>query len=191
MCDTLLEDCSICLEHIINDDLKQKTVCQHTFHASCLSRWTQANNSCPLCRNKLSTYPLQLPPTASAGETDVAYVPLPFWFTRDEHLIIPEVAYNHSMRTVININFAELSDLELADLILEEDENQPSLYSFALEPEEYQPSGSSHVSRIDDTRLFMSGGVVGALPLYLTSQFNLFPESNEPSGSVNRERVAY
>ena len=192
MCDILAEDCSICLEPIINDDLKQKTVCQHTFHASCLLEWTRHNNSCPLCRNQLSTYPLQLPPTASAGETDgIAYIPLAFWFNRDERLIIPEVAYNHSMRTVIDISFAALSDLELADLILEEDENQPSLYSFALEPEEYQPSGSSMVSRIDDVRLFMSGGVVGALPLYLTMPFNLFPESNEPSGSFNGARVAY
>jgi hypothetical protein len=172
MCDILAEDCSICLEYINSDDLKQKTVCQHTFHASCLSRWTQANNSCPLCRNKLSTYPLQLPPTASAGETDVAYIPLPFWFTRDEHLLIPEVAYNHSMRTVIDISFAALSDL-----IIEEDENQPLMnnYSFALEPERPQPSGTQNRSRIGLN--------------YLTTSFNMFPESYVPSGSVNGARV--
>ena len=81
-----------------------------------------------------------------------------------------------------NILFASA---EAINVIVEEDENQPSLYSFALE------RVAQHVSRIDDTRLFMSGGVVGALPLYLTVPFNLFPESNEPSGSVNRTRIIY
>jgi hypothetical protein len=180
MCDTLLEDCSICLEYIINDDSKQKTVCHHTFHADCLTRWTQANNSCPLCRTG-GVAPS--PPTASAGETDVAYVPLPFWFNRDERLIIPEVAYNHSMSTVIDISFAALSDLELADLTIENDnEAQPLMnnYSFALEPELPQPSGTQNRSRIGDVRLN-----------YHIAPFNMFPESYVPSGSVNRARVAY
>ena len=83
-----------------------------------------------------------------------------------------------------NILFAS-APAEAINVIVEEDENQPSLYSFALE------RVAQHVSRIDDTRLFMSGGVVGALPLYLTVPFNLFPESNEPSGSGNGSRVVY
>jgi hypothetical protein len=79
------------------------------------------------------------------------------------------------MSNVIDISFAAPSDL-----ILEEDENQPLMnyYSFALEPEEYQPSGRENRSRIDDVRLN-----------YLTATFNIFPESYTPSGSVNRARV--
>jgi hypothetical protein len=143
MCDTLLEDCSICLEHIINDDPKQKTVCHHTFHADCLTRWTQANNSCPLCRTRFAGGAAP-PPTASAGETD----------------------------GIADISFAALSDL-----IIEEDEAQPLMnnYSFALEPERPQPSGTQNRSRI---------GVN-----YLTRWFNIFPESYIPSGSVNGARV--
>ena len=172
MCDTLLEDCSICLEHIINDDIKQKTECHHTFHADCLTRWTQANNSCPLCRTPIHSTIQTRQDIINASQNGL-YMPLSFWFNRDEHLIMPEVAFEH---TTIDISFAELSDLTIEN----DNENQLSFYSFALEPEEYQPSGSSMVSRIDDTRLN-----------YLTVPFNLFPESNEPSGSGNGSRVAY
>lgn len=171
MCDTLLEDCSICLEHIINDDIKQKTVCKHTFHVDCLSIWTQANNSCPLCRTPIHSTMQTHQDIINASQNGL-YIPLPFWFNRDEHLIMPEVAFEH---TIADISFAALSDL-----IIEEDENQPSFYSFALEPEVYQPSGSSMVSRIDDVRLN-----------YLTVPFNMFPQSNEPSGSGNGSRVVY
>ena len=186
MCDTLeeKEDCSICLYHINSDDLKQKTICHHTFHADCLSRWTRDNNSCPLCRTPFGSTIQTRQDVIDTSQHNL-YVSLPFWFNEDIRMALPEAIIPFA-ETTVDINFAALSDL-----ILEEDENQPSLYSFALEPEVYQPSGSSPVSRIDDTRLFMSGGVVGALPLYLTAPFNLFPESNEPSGSVNRARIIY
>ena len=135
MCDTLLEDCSICLEHIINDDPKQKTVCHHTFHFSCLSRWTQANNSCPLCRTGFAggaapPAPQASPPTASG---------------------------------IADISFADLSDLTIEN----DNETQPLMnnYSFALEPERPQPSGTQNRSRIGDGRLN-----------YNTVPFNLFPD---------------
>ena len=173
MCDTLLEDCSICLDLIINDDLKQKTVCKHTFHVDCLSIWTQANNSCPLCRTPIHSTMQTRQDIINASQNGL-YIPQPFWFNRDEHLIMPEVAFEH---TIADISFAELSDL-----IVEEDENQPSInfynsYNFALEPEEPEPSGRENRSRIDE------------LSTHYTIPFILFPESNEPSGSGNRSRV--
>jgi hypothetical protein len=146
MCDVVVEkeDCSICLDHIISDDFKQKTICHHTFHADCLRRWIRANNSCPLCRTPFGSTIQTRQDIIDASQNGL-YIPLQFWFNRDERLIIPEVAYNHSMRTVIDISFAALSDL-----IIEGDENQQLMnnYSFALEPEVYQPSGSENRSRI-------------------------------------------
>ena len=107
MCDTVVEDCSICLKPIINDDLKQKTVCQHTFHASCLSRWTQANNSCPLCNLTIQTRQ----DVINASQNGL-YIPLPFWFNRgNERLAIPDEVFEHTMRTAIDVSFAALSDL--------------------------------------------------------------------------------
>ena len=119
MCDVgEKEECSICLEQIIDYDTKLITVCNHTFHANCLRRWTDATNSCPLCRTPFSSannvaqciYPhlteeerQEIVTTSRDDALNVAngepYIPLQFWFTRDEHLLIPEVAYNISMRT--------------------------------------------------------------------------------------------
>ena len=169
-----MEDCSICLELIINDDLKQKTVCKHTFHVDCLSIWTQANNSCPLCRTPIHSTMQTRQDIINASQNGL-YIPLPFWFNRDEHLIMPEVAFEH---TIADISFAAISDL----IIENDNETQPLMnnYSFALEPERAQPSGTQNRSRIDDVRLN-----------YLTVPFNMFPESNEPSGSGNGSRVVY
>ena len=68
------------------------------------------------------------------------------------------------MRNVIDISFADLSD---------DTESIMNHYSFALEPERPQPSGTQNRSRIGDVRLN-----------YLTVPFNMFPESYIPSGSA-------
>ena len=48
-----LDDCSICLENIINEETKQITSCNHTFHEECMAKWMSLNHSCPLCRKNL------------------------------------------------------------------------------------------------------------------------------------------
>ena len=48
-----LDDCSICLENIINEEHKKITTCNHTFHEECMVRWMSLNHSCPLCRKNL------------------------------------------------------------------------------------------------------------------------------------------
>jgi hypothetical protein len=147
MCDILAEDCSICLEYINSDDLKQKTVCQHTFHASCLSRWTQANNSCPLCRTRFAEgaappAPQASPPTAS-GIADISFAAL-------SDLIIEE---DENQPLMNNYNFA-----------LEPERPQPSgtqnrsrigdvrlnylTVPFNMFPESYIPSGSVNGARV-------------------------------------------
>jgi hypothetical protein len=50
-----LDDCSICLEKIVNDD-KHITSCNHTFHEECMAIWMSLNNSCPLCRKNLDLH---------------------------------------------------------------------------------------------------------------------------------------
>ena len=48
-----LDDCSICLENIINEEHKKITTCNHTFHEECMAKWMSLNHSCPLCRKNL------------------------------------------------------------------------------------------------------------------------------------------
>jgi len=51
-------------------------------------------------------------------------------------------------------------------------------YTFSIEPVIPQPSGRQNRSRIEDTRL-----------TFYNAPFALHPESNEPSGSVNFNRI--
>ena len=46
------EDCSICLEHIQNNNLII-THCNHIYHMNCLLLHLVKNNLCPLCRDEL------------------------------------------------------------------------------------------------------------------------------------------
>lgn len=42
-------ECVIC-HFSLTACLRQTTLCRHTFHKSCLEKWTALNNTCPLCR---------------------------------------------------------------------------------------------------------------------------------------------
>jgi hypothetical protein len=48
------DSCSICLEDL-EDDLVY-TLCGHTYHKKCISRWQKNKNNCPLCRKKIEKY---------------------------------------------------------------------------------------------------------------------------------------
>ena len=52
-------ECSICTEELplrcfnYNEQVDVfRTSCGHSFHMSCISRWCQTNNICPICRKK-------------------------------------------------------------------------------------------------------------------------------------------
>ena len=52
-------ECSICTEEVAimcftyNNPIDLfRTSCGHQFHKSCISRWCQINNTCPICRKK-------------------------------------------------------------------------------------------------------------------------------------------
>lgn len=48
-----ITECCICYENINNEDLHQ-TICNHIFHNKCISLWKERNNTCPICREKIS-----------------------------------------------------------------------------------------------------------------------------------------
>lgn len=47
-------ECSICMESIGKIQYI-KTVCGHTYHNRCLTKWKNKCNKCPLCREPLCT----------------------------------------------------------------------------------------------------------------------------------------
>ncbi len=47
------EICSVCLDD--ENCVDCETSCSHNFHANCLSQWVNKNNSCPLCREKITS----------------------------------------------------------------------------------------------------------------------------------------
>jgi len=47
------EDCAICYGEYTDDNPGGTTVCDHTFHRSCLSRWLEHQATCPICRTHL------------------------------------------------------------------------------------------------------------------------------------------
>jgi len=45
-----MDECSICLEHFIEDEPIIQLKCNHIFHAQCIDDWLQIQENCPLCR---------------------------------------------------------------------------------------------------------------------------------------------
>lgn len=43
-----IPECCICMEQIVCEE--ETTSCGHKFHSSCIHRWCETNNSCPMCR---------------------------------------------------------------------------------------------------------------------------------------------
>lgn len=53
--ETEINSCSICCNDITLQTGKSSLSCHHSFHLKCISRWLSKNNSCPCCRNEVST----------------------------------------------------------------------------------------------------------------------------------------
>lgn len=47
------EECSICTDSLNSGDIK-KLSCGHKFHLGCIERWSQENQTCPVCRKSFS-----------------------------------------------------------------------------------------------------------------------------------------
>jgi hypothetical protein len=57
------QDCPICVEHFLQQDLVVGLPCGHAYHAHCLYKWLTVRNSCPTCRG----IGLPLPPLPQSG----------------------------------------------------------------------------------------------------------------------------
>ena len=51
--DNEYDSCAICMEYLAIRPLAVIQHCGHTFHADCLSRWTDQSRACPLCRQAI------------------------------------------------------------------------------------------------------------------------------------------
>ena len=54
--DDRLINCTICLERMYINDTQYifATDCDHYFHTKCIVKWLKDNNTCPICRNKVT-----------------------------------------------------------------------------------------------------------------------------------------
>lgn len=52
--DVEMEDCPICLE-LLRDKPIIETLCDHYFHRICIDEWRRNNNTCPICRQDISS----------------------------------------------------------------------------------------------------------------------------------------
>ncbi|KAF2288703.1 hypothetical protein GH714_010789 [Hevea brasiliensis] len=44
-------ECPVCLSVFVDgEEVKQLSVCKHSFHASCINMWLNSHSSCPVCR---------------------------------------------------------------------------------------------------------------------------------------------
>ncbi|KAE7998669.1 hypothetical protein FH972_003188 [Carpinus fangiana] len=46
--------CSVCVESFRSGEGGKQVPCGHVYHAACIASWLSHNNSCPLCRSKIS-----------------------------------------------------------------------------------------------------------------------------------------
>ena len=49
-----MDDCSICYESVNKTTGHCTLACEHTFHISCLTKWTEKTPTCPLCRHSMT-----------------------------------------------------------------------------------------------------------------------------------------
>ena len=92
-------DCSICFEAITKETGSTTTSCGHTFHFSCLARWslqkihTESSQNCPICRNVFSEIEC-IPQNASeetedsedSEETEETEERIPYYIVRPYHI---------------------------------------------------------------------------------------------------------
>ena len=61
------DECAICLNEV-NQEKPEKTTCGHCFHPDCLDKWTEINNTCPMCRRPNPTIPFSTFPFSESGK---------------------------------------------------------------------------------------------------------------------------
>jgi hypothetical protein len=122
-----MTECAICFD-IINDDNKILECC-HSYHKACIDAWLNEQKNCPLCRHEVKVEIIKEYIEIPLAPPLAPAVPP----TGGRYFNYIQPWQSHSSSSSSGVNY----------------------YSFALQPEQYQPSGSVNFSRIDDTVLHM------------------------------------
>ena len=48
------KNCVICMEDFKNGDVTTNLPCLHMFHTNCIQSWLKTQNTCPICKFKLT-----------------------------------------------------------------------------------------------------------------------------------------
>ncbi len=59
-CVHLSQTCAICLENVtsLNSKSSKRLSCGHSFHATCIIKWYESSNECPVCRASQTDDPI-------------------------------------------------------------------------------------------------------------------------------------
>ena len=58
---SLESDCSICMEHMITDNVVTELNCTHTFHSECIQKYLKEYSyKCPICRSDVGKHKYNL-----------------------------------------------------------------------------------------------------------------------------------
>ena len=57
------DECPICLESLVENDLLKINVCDHIFCNACISQWLSKHKNCPMCRVGVATEGTQVEDT--------------------------------------------------------------------------------------------------------------------------------
>lgn len=125
--------CKYCLRCCDQNDMIQLS-CNHIFHLDCLKEWILQCNSfntaptCTFCQKKIQV---------SSIENTYHDIKL--------NKNIPSL---HNNLEIINGMLKQCDEIECVIIIIKD--NGINVFSFALKPNEYQPSGTCNFSRIDN-----------------------------------------
>lgn len=137
--------CAICLEILEDHEISTHQLeCHHQpqFHHRCLEEWIHVHNSCPLCRVEI-TIPVPLPSSRTGYE---------------------QLNHEGSRTYVHNVNIQDMMDDHI--------EGNISRYSFALIPQDHQPSGSINLNRLNNINMTFTSTTQNFLRVSSGMMFN-------------------
>lgn len=74
-----MEDCAVCYEKVSDSTGHCTLSCKHSFHIACLTRWSNENPSCPMCRNPLGATEVPAKQLAERHAVSLFMEDMPRW----------------------------------------------------------------------------------------------------------------